>query len=115
MKDHKGSPSHKVQMDNEFLETIDQIKDGLDKLDFIENNTPDEQWFEQMVRDQQEQIKKKYRKELVWFIFSAVIILSCVIFTLLEIPLLFLALQGAAVYVAVIYSYKGKEQVAADE
>ena len=94
-------------MDKELLETIRQINGGLEKLDSIDHYLPSDQWFEQMVVDNQEKVKKNLRKELGLFILSALFILSTVIFTLMEIPQLFLLLQGAAVAVTILYSYKG--------
>jgi hypothetical protein len=104
------------QLDKELFETISQINEGLEKLDSMSAYTPNEKWFEQMVLSQQEQLRKKYRRELGWFLLSAVLILSVVIFTLMEIPQVFILLQVSAVAVAVIYSYKGiQKQVNADE
>ncbi|MEH7884590.1 YxlC family protein [Bacillus sp. JJ1609] len=97
-------------LDKELFETISQLNEGLGKLDSLDTYSPGEQWFEQIVLSQQEQIQKKYRRELGWFILSAVLILSGVIFTLMEIPQLFLILQVAAVAVSVIYSYKGAQK-----
>lgn len=107
MTDRKGISQEDDLLDKEFNETISQLNKDLNKLDSMDTYIPGEQWFEQMVLSQQEQIKKKYRRELLWFIISALFILSGVIFTLMEIPQLFLILQLVAVAVTVIYSYKG--------
>jgi hypothetical protein len=107
MKNQKEISLNDDEMDKEFFETISRLNDDLDKIDTMEIYTPDEKWFEQMVLNQQEQKKKKYQKELGWFILSAFAILSGVMFTLLEIPQLFLLLQAAAIAVTVVYSFKG--------
>lgn len=112
MTDRKGISPNDDLLDKEFFETISQLNEGLEKLDALDTYNPGDQWFAQMVLRQQEQMQKKYRRELGWFILSALLILSGVIFTLMEIPQLFLILQAAAVAVTVIYSYKGaKKQV----
>jgi uncharacterized membrane protein YbaN (DUF454 family) len=110
MKNQKGIPSNHEQLDTEFFETISAINSGLDKLDSMDNFVPDDKWFEEMVLNQQQVQKKKYRRELVWFILSAMLILSGVIFTMLELPVLFFMLQAVTVAVTAIYSYKGMQK-----
>jgi hypothetical protein len=110
MKNQKEISPADEQMDKDFLETISAINNGLEKLDSIDSYTPDINWFEQMVLNQQEIQKKKYLKEFGWFFFSALLILSAVLFTLLELPQLFFILQAAAVAVTVFFSYKGVQK-----
>lgn len=110
MKNQKGISSSDEQMDNEFFDTINAINNGLDKLDSMDTYIPDDKWFEQMVLNQQEVQKKKYRRELVWFILTAMLILSGVIFTMLELPMLFFMLQAVTVAITTIYSFKGVQK-----
>jgi hypothetical protein len=110
MKNQKGISSKDEKMDKEFFDTISAINNGLEKLDSMDTYVPDDKWFEQMVLDQQEIQKKNYRRELAWFILSAVLILSGVIFTMLELPILFFALQAVTVAITAIYSYKGVQK-----
>lgn len=110
MKNQKGISSSDEQMDKEFFDTISVINNGLDKLDSMDNFVPDEKWFEEMVLNQQQLQKKKYRRELAWFILSAMLILSGVIFTMLELPMLFYMLQAAALAITAIYSFKGVQR-----
>ncbi|MBS8262916.1 hypothetical protein DYI25_00535 [Mesobacillus boroniphilus] len=110
MTNQKGSSSSDEQMDKELFDTISAINNGLDKLDSMDTYVPDDKWFEQMVLNQQEVQKKKYRRELAWFILSAMLILSGVIFTMLELPMLFFMLQAATVAITAIYSYKGVQK-----
>lgn len=110
MKNQKGISSKHEQMDKEFFDTISSINNGLDKLDSLDTYTPDEKWFEEMVLNQQLVQKKKYRRELAWFILSAMLILSGVIFTMLELPMLFLMLQAATLAITAIYSFKGVQK-----
>jgi hypothetical protein len=110
MKNQKGISSKHEPMDNEYFETISAINNGLDQLDSLDTYTPDEKWFEEMVLHQQEVQRKKYRRELAWFILSAMLILTGVIFTMLEVPILFFALQAAAVAITAFYSFKGVQK-----
>ncbi|HAQ07764.1 MAG TPA: hypothetical protein DCR24_09665 [Bacillus bacterium] len=110
MTNRKKTSPDEEEMDKELLDTIIQINDGLDKLDSIDHYLPSAQWFEQMVADNQEKVKKNLRKELGLFILSALFIISTVIFTMMEIPQLFLILQAAAVAVTVLHSYKGVQK-----
>ncbi|MCM3573397.1 MULTISPECIES: YxlC family protein [Mesobacillus] len=110
MKNQKGISSSDDKMDKEFFDTISAINNGLDKLDSMDTYVPDDKWFERMVLDQQVIQKKKYRRELAWFILSAVLILSGVIFTMLELPILFFVLQAVTVAITAIYSYKGVQK-----
>lgn len=110
MKNQKGISSNDEQMDKEFFETISAINNGLEKLDSMDTYTPDDQWFEHIVKNQQEALKKKYRRELAWFILSALFILSGVMFILLQVPKLFFILQAAAIVVTAFYSYRGVQK-----
>ncbi|WLR53991.1 YxlC family protein [Mesobacillus subterraneus] len=110
MKNQKGTSSKHEQTDKEFFDTISAINNGLDKLDTMENYVPDDKWFEEMVLNQQQLQKKKYRRELAWFILSAMLILSLVVFTMLELPMLFFILQAATLAITAIYSFKGVQK-----
>ncbi|WP_226644863.1 YxlC family protein [Mesobacillus subterraneus] len=110
MKNQKGTSSSVENNDTEFFDTISAINNGLDKLDSMDTYIPDDKWFEQMVQNQQEIQKKKYRRELALFILSAMLILSGVIFTLLELPTLFYMLQAVTLVITVVYSYKGVQK-----
>jgi hypothetical protein len=116
MTDHKRISPDDDQLDKQLLETVSQLNEGLNKLDSMAAYTPDEKWFEQMVLMHQEQLRKKHRKELGLFMLSALLILSIVIFTLMEIPQVFILLQVTVAAFTVIYSFKGiQKQVNADE
>ena len=110
MKNQKETSPEPEKMDKEFLDTISAINNGLDKLDSMDTYVPDDKWFEQMVLDQQEIQKKKYRRELAWFILSALLILSGVIFTMLELPTVFYMLQASTLIITAIYSFKGMQK-----
>ncbi|MCM3125344.1 YxlC family protein [Mesobacillus sp. AQ2] len=110
MKNQKGILSNDDQMDKELIETISAIHNGLDKLDSMDTFTPDEKWFEQMVLNQQKVQKKKFLKELTWFILCAGLILTMVIFTMLEVPILFYMLQAVTVAIAAFSGYKGMQK-----
>lgn len=89
-----------------FFSTVQLLNEGLRKLDGIENVQQDEQWFEHFVLNEKQKIRTRFKKELAWFILCALLILSGVMFTLMEIPQLFFVLQAAAVVVTVLYSFK---------
>lgn len=110
MKNQKGTSSKHEKIDKEFFDTISAINNGLDRLDSMDTYVPDDKWFEQMVLDQQGIQKKKYRRELAWFILSALLILSGVVFTMLELPTLFFMLQAVTLVIIVIYSYQGVQK-----
>lgn len=110
MKNQKGISSNDEKMDKEFFDTISAINNELDKLDSMDTYVPDDKWFEQMVLNQQIIQKKKYLRELAWFILSAMLILSGVIFTMLEQPTLFYMLQAVTLVITAIYSYKGVQK-----
>jgi hypothetical protein len=110
MKNQKGNSPEHEKVDKEFFDTISAINNGLDKLDSMEPYVPDDKWFEHMVMEQKEIQKKKYRRELAWFILSALLILSGVIFTMLELPTLFFMLQAVTLVITAIHSYKGVQK-----
>lgn len=110
MKNQKGISSNDEQLDKEFFETISEMNNGLEKLDSLDIYTPDDKWFEEMVSNQQQVQKKKLRRELAWFIIVAMVILSMVIFTMIEIPIVFYMLQMVTVLVTAIYSFKGMQK-----
>jgi hypothetical protein len=110
MKNQKGISSSDEQMDIELIDTISAINNGLDKLDSMDTYVPGDKWFEVMVLEQQAVQKKKFRRELAWFILSALLILSGVIFTMLELPMLFFMLQAVTVAITAIYSFRGVQK-----
>jgi len=83
------------------------MKVGFDQLDEgVEIHTPSMEWFEHMVGEQTEVIRKKRIKEVTIFLMIAVIIVSMLLFTLYQLPTIFFAVQGLASIFVVFYSVK---------
>ncbi|MHC0036824.1 YxlC family protein [Pseudoneobacillus sp. C159] len=96
--------------------TINKISEGLDSLDRLPVETPSQKWFEQFVIEQQRLAKEKWRKELLLFSLIAIFILSVVIFSLYQMPIIFIVLQGIGIATIIIYSMIYiKKQVKPDE
>jgi hypothetical protein len=96
------------QNDEEFTESLQFIQTGLDSLEEgVEFETPNIQWFEQMVADQKEELQKKLIKDVSIFVCIALIIVSVVLFTLYQLPVIFFALQGIATLFVIFYSARG--------
>lgn len=96
------------QNEEEINETLQFIQSGLGSLDEgLEIDTPSIQWFENMVAAQKEAARKKLRKEVSIFVCIALIIVSIVLFTLYQLPVMFFALQGIATIFMIAYSAKG--------
>ncbi len=79
----------------------------------LDENTPSLQWFEQMVLDQQAQLKARFKRDLIIFLFLACCILIVFFFTLFQMPILFLLLQaaifvGGAIFTGITYMKKVK-------
>lgn len=93
-----------LKMDDD--KTILEITNSLRKIDHLPLVTPDLEWFEEMALENKAYIKKKFRKDLMIFLFVAAIILSGVIVTLFQMPIMFIAIQ--IVVIAFITVYSGK-------
>lgn len=86
-------------------ELIEWIKVGLNRLeDGTEVETPNVDWFQQMIILQKEAAKKKFLKEVIIFIGIALIIVSSLLFILYELPIFFFILQGIAILLVIGYS-----------
>jgi uncharacterized membrane protein len=87
-----------VILDNEQqnkpdLDAIHKLQEGLSKIDQFPVYTPDLQWFENMVRTEKQNSRKKFMKELSLFLMIALFILSGIIVTFYEIPVVFILIQ----------------------
>ncbi|MBT2690771.1 YxlC family protein [Bacillus sp. ISL-47] len=95
---------HEHQNEND-LAAIKEIEDG---LDLLENNvqmyTPDLQFFEQLVLDQRQIMKKKFMREVAIFIVVALLVVSSVLFMLYQLPVAFFILQGIVTVFIIAYS-----------
>jgi len=112
MTDQKRIRPNSEIREKEFSEPPFKLDEAMEHLNSLPPATPNQQWFEQLVLDEQEALRKRYRRELTLFILSALFILSVVLFVMRELPQIFLVLQGAVSVFAFLYSYKEtKKQV----
>nr|WP_285889346.1 YxlC family protein [Neobacillus niacini] len=65
----------------------------MSKVDQFPVYTPDLQWFESMVRNEKENSRKKLRKELSLFLIIALFILSGIIVSFYQLPVVFIVIQ----------------------
>ncbi|WP_174730509.1 YxlC family protein [Mesobacillus harenae] len=109
----KFPPDDQQENEKELLSTISEISEGLNKLEkIVPDQSPQLDWFEYMIYSQKQQYRKRLVKELAVFLFIALFIVGGMLFTILEMPKLFLMLQGAVIVFIVLYgSIRIKKQV----
>ena len=93
MKKQKVVILENEQQNNHDLDAIHKLQDGLSKVDQFPVYTPDLQWFENMVAAEKENNKKKLMKELSLFLMVALLILSGIIVSFYQMPVVFLFIQ----------------------
>lgn len=86
--------NNKAKLDDEDGLTVEQLRDGLEKLDqWNPVSTPNLQWFQQHVEVEKKRIRKKQWQDLLTFISVAVFVLSVVIAVVYRQPMFFLYFQ----------------------
>lgn len=91
--------------DEHFLAAVKEIEDGLRGLEEnVPVYTPDLQYFENLVAEQQHTMKKKLNRELAIFTVAALLIVTSVLFILYQLPAVFLLLQGFVTVFIMAYS-----------
>jgi hypothetical protein len=98
-----------IKLDNEQLNNLDldalhEIQEGFNKMDQFPVYTPDLQWFNQMVIDEQQNKRKKFVTDLSIFILIAVVILTVIIVSLYQMPAIFIMLQIITTLFIVVYT-----------
>lgn len=93
MKKQKVVRLDNEQQNNHDLDAIHKLQDGLNKVDQFPVYTPDLQWFENMVVTETEKKRKKLIKELSLFLMVALFILSGIIVSLYQMPVVFIIVQ----------------------
>jgi len=89
MKEHENKRN---QEDDEWL--VSELKESLEQFDqSLDVSTPDLRWFEHMVRDKQEIIKEKRRRDLILFWCVSFIILILFFLLLFQLPIMFGIIQ----------------------
>ncbi|MCA1030825.1 YxlC family protein [Bacillus timonensis] len=98
--------SERHQSDMEDDCTIQTIQQAFEKVDETHSvYTPNLQWFEEMVRENQQKQRSKLAKEFAIFLLIAVVIVTGVVLTLLQTPLIFIVLQGLVLLALPIIIY----------
>jgi hypothetical protein len=100
----KATAFDKEQLDMEDRETVARLKQGLIKIDNFPIETPDQQWFEKLVLTEQQNIKRKFVRDLSIFLILAIFILSGIMISLFERPELFAILQIAVTFFLIVYT-----------
>lgn len=95
------------QQNNHDLDAIHKLQEGLSKVDQFPVYTPDLQWFENMVVTEKENNRKKLIKELSLFLLIALMILSGIILSFYEMPVVFLFIQIITPVFIVFYTITG--------
>ncbi|PFA61724.1 hypothetical protein CN378_22225 [Bacillus sp. AFS015802] len=100
--------------DHEQDEIKKVLQDGFQSIDKeVDENTPSLQWFEQLVVDQQQQLRARFKRDIFLFLLLACCILTVFTLTLFQLPALFLLLQvlifvGALMFIGITYVKKVK-------
>jgi hypothetical protein len=95
------------QQNKHDLDAIHKLQEGLSKVDQSPVYTPDLQWFENMVLAEKENSKRKLVKELSLFITIGLFILSGIIVSFYQMPVVFLFIQIITPVFIVFYTVTG--------
>ncbi|PAE25406.1 MULTISPECIES: YxlC family protein [Bacillaceae] len=91
--------------DEKLFAAVKEIEDGLETLEeTIPVYTPDLQFFENLVAEQKQAMKRKLIKELAIFTVAALLIVTSVLFMLYQVPSVFFILQGVVTIFIMAYS-----------
>ena len=104
MKKQKVIILNSRQQNKQDFETIHELQEGLEKIDQFPVYTPNLQWFEQIVIQEQQNTRKKLIKDLLVFFIVAFIILSGMIISLYHIPAIFILVQIITSIFIVVYT-----------
>lgn len=96
------------------MRAVLELKDGLDKIERFPVYTPDLQWFENIVITEKEKSRKRLIKDLSLFIMVAFIILSIIIVSLYQMPVIFLIIQIFSTLFIVFYTGAGLKKKVED-
>ncbi|WP_419888784.1 YxlC family protein [Neobacillus niacini] len=107
MKKQKVVILDNEQLNNHDLDAIHKLQDGLSKVDQFPVYTPDLQWFENMVVTEKEKSRKKLMKELSLFLIIALLILSGIIVSFYQMPVVFLFIQIVTPVFVAFYTING--------
>jgi hypothetical protein len=102
MKKQRTNGNNIIETDDD--RTVLEITNSLKKIDQLPLFTPDLEWFEEMAFESKAIIKKKFRKDLTIFLLIAAIIITSVIVTLFQMPIIFFVIQIMVIVFVAIYS-----------
>ncbi|KOP81611.1 YxlC family protein [Cytobacillus solani] len=111
--DERKEEIEKENLDESFFTTIKEIEVGLESVEqYAPVYTPNLEWFENMVVEKKQQLRKKLIFDVSIFSIVALLVLSVVLFTLYNIPVVFFALQGlVAIFIIGYFSIRLIKQV----
>jgi hypothetical protein len=92
------------QLDKQDSAAIHELQEGLHHLDHFPVYSPDLSWFEQRVAAEKQQIRKKLIRDLSIFLIIALIIITGIIVSLFQMPVLFIFLQLVTTIFIVLYT-----------
>jgi Flp pilus assembly protein TadB len=101
MKNSKIIPLKTDQPNDQ--ETVHKITEGLELLEQLKVEIPNQKWFEQMVLEQQKRAREKWHKEILLFSLIALCMISGIVYSLYRIPIIFILLQFLGIAVIVVY------------
>ncbi|MFZ7945330.1 MULTISPECIES: YxlC family protein [Bacillaceae] len=104
MKKQKVIILNSEQQNKQDFDAIHELQEGLEKIDQFPVYTPNLQWFEQMVIQEQHNKRKKLIKDLSVFFTIAFIILSGLIVSLYQMPAIFILVQIITTVFIVVYT-----------
>ncbi|MCM3706301.1 MULTISPECIES: YxlC family protein [Cytobacillus] len=105
MVNRKALQLEQDHQDEKLFTAVKEIEDGLETLEeTIPVYTPDLQFFENLVAEQKQAMKRKLIKELAIFTVAALLIVTSVLFMLYQVPSVFFILQGAVTIFIMAYS-----------
>lgn len=85
----------------------DVLKEMEQGLNMIEKNVqvyqPDLEWFEKMVQEEKQKLRKKLIFDLAIFAIVSLLILSGVLFALYRMPIIYFSIQGVITVMFVAY------------
>ncbi|MCA1039335.1 YxlC family protein [Bacillus infantis] len=96
-KEQKIIPLENKYENKQDILTASEIEKGLEVLDqSFSVHTPELEWFEEMIAEKQEQMRKSWIRDIGLFFMMAAVILAVLLTTLHQLPAVFIAIQAAA-------------------
>ncbi|MFK9094169.1 YxlC family protein [Bacillus salipaludis] len=104
MKKQKVIILDNEQQNKQDFDAIAELQEGLQRIDQIPVYSPNLQWFEQIVIQEQQNKRKKLFRDLSLFFMIALIILSGMILSLYQMPVIFILVQIITTIFIVVYT-----------